>query len=166
MNSGSALLRKYEDNLNVCGMGVIILGTWDVLKVIMQLILDWKEFLSQLDLEMPDEENAEDLLVIIVAVAVVIVLTLLLFLIHFYIGRNAIKNSRREPYKKGYFVWTVILLALSLLGTLSYVDEIKEAEVIETTIASIIVDVTAIYIMATLVISTHKVKQLRAEGQS
>ena len=73
------------------------------------------------------------------------------------------KNAKGLPYKKGYFVWAVILLILSPLGTLSYADEIKEAEAVETAIASIIVDLTSIYIFANLVISTRKVKELRAQ---
>lgn len=162
MNSDKALLRRHEDNLNVCGMGVIILGAWDVLKVVMQAILEAKDA-YQFDLEVPEEEKAIALVVIIAIIAVLILLSGLIFWIHLYIGRNAMKNAKGQPYKKGYFVWAVIILVLSLLGTLLYADEIKEAEAIETTIASIIVDITSIYILVNLVISTRKVKELRAE---
>ena len=162
MNSDKALLRRQEDNLNVCGMGVIILGAWDVLKVVMQAILEAKDA-YQFDLEVSEDEKAIALVVIIAIIGVLILLSGLIFLIHFYIGRNAMKNAKGQPYKKGYFVWAVIILVLSLLGTLSYADEIKEAEAIETTIASIIVDITSIYILVNLVISTRKVKELRAE---
>lgn len=160
MNSEKAQLRRYEDNLNVSGMGIIILAAWDVLKVIMQLILEAKDGFD-LDLEATDEEKAMAVVVIIAIVAILLLLCGLIFWLHVYIGRNAMKNAKRQPYKKGYFVWAVILLVLSLLGTFSYVDEIKEAEILETAIASIIVDITSIYIMAVLVISTRKVKELR-----
>ncbi|WP_034444076.1 hypothetical protein [Butyrivibrio sp. AE2032] len=162
MNSEKALLRRHEDNLNVCGMGIIILGAWDVLKVIMQLLLESKE-MFQFDLEATEEEKAITLVVLIAIIAIFILLSALIFLFHVYIGRNAMKEAKGQPFKKGYFVWAVILLVLSLLGTLSYADEIKEAEVLSTTIASIIVDLTSIYILATLVISSRKVKALRAE---
>ncbi len=162
MNSEKALLRRHEDNLNVCGMGVIILGAWDILKIIMQILLESKDSF-QFDMEVSEDGKVIALLVIIAIVAVLFFLSCVIFLIHVYIGRNAMKNAKGQPYKKGYFVWAVILLVLSLLGTLSYADEIKEAEAIETTIASIIVDLTFIYILANLVISTRKIKQLRAE---
>ena len=162
MNSEKALLRRHEDNLNVCGMGVIILGAWDVLKVIMQAFMEAKD-IFQFDLEVTDDEKAVTLLVVIAIVAILILLSALIFLFHIYIGRNAMKNAKRQPYKKGYFVWAVILLVLSVLGMLTYVDEIKETENLETTIASIIVDLTTIYILVNLVISTQKIKQIRAE---
>ncbi len=38
MESEKVLLRKYEDDLNVSGMGVIILGAWSIVKLIMQNI--------------------------------------------------------------------------------------------------------------------------------
>ena len=162
MNSEKALLRRHEDNLNVCGMGVIILGAWDVLKVIMQAFMEAKD-IFQFDLEVTDDEKAVTLLVVIAIVAILILLSALIFLFHIYIGRNAMKNAKGQPYKKGYFVWAVILLVLSVLGMLTYVDEIKETENLETTIASIIVDLTTIYILVNLVISTQKIKQIRAE---
>ncbi len=162
MNSEKALLRRQEDNLNVCGMGVIILGAWDVLKVIMQAFMEAKD-IFQFDLEVTDEEKAVTLLVVIAIVAILILLSALIFLFHIYIGRNAMKNAKGQPYKKGYFVWAVILLVLSVLGMLTYVDEIKETENLETTIASIIVDLTTIYILVNLVMSTQKIKQIRAE---
>ena len=162
MNSGKALLRRHEDNLNVCGMGVIILGAWDILKVIMQVLLEAKD-IFKFDLEVTEEERAIAVGVVIAIVAILILLCILIFLFHVYIGRNAMKNARGLPYKKGYFVWAVILLVLSITGMLFYADEIKEAEAIETVIASIIVDLTSIFILANLVISTRKVTQLRAE---
>ena len=162
MNSEKALLRRHEDNLNVCGMGVIILGAWGVLKVIMQAFMEAKD-IFQFDLEVTDEEKAVTLLAVIAIVAILILLSALIFLFHIYIGRNAMKNAKGQPYKKGYFVWAVILLVLSVLGMLTYVDEIKETENLETTIASIIVDLTTIYILVDLVMSTQKIKQIRAE---
>ncbi|WP_029320628.1 hypothetical protein [Butyrivibrio sp. AE3004] len=161
MNSDSSLLRRYEDNLNVCGLGVIILGAWDVLKVIMQVMMNMKDATAEMLSEVTEEEQGIAIGVLIGVIAVLFLITALIFLIHYYIGINASRAAKGMPYKKGYFVWAVILLVVSILGMLSYVDEIKDLENIETTIASIIVDITAIYILGTVVISTRKIKNLR-----
>lgn len=161
-SSGKALLRRHEDNLNVCGMGVIILGAWDILKVIMQLLLEAKDMFN-IDLELPEEDKAMTMFVIVFVVAILILLCSLIFLFHVYIGRNAMKDAKGLPCKKGYFIWATILLVVSLLGTTTYLDAIKEAEAVSTAIASIIVDITSIYILANLVISSRKVKKLRTE---
>ncbi len=160
MNSEKALLRRHEDNLNVCGMGIIILGAWDVLKVIMRA----KElFQIDIDLEVPEDRKSIAIGITIAVVAILILLIALVFLLHIYIGRNAMKNAKGQPYKKGYSVWAVITLVLSALSMAAYVGEFKKIESIDTTIASCIVDLTSIYIFVCLVISTRKIKQLRAE---
>jgi hypothetical protein len=161
MNSGNALLRRYEDNLNVCGMGVIILGAWDVLKVIMQLMMNMKDLVSEMLNEVDESEQGIALGVIIAIIAVAIVITAVIFLIHYYIGMNASRAAKGLPYKKGYYVWAIILLVVSILGMYTYVEDIKDIENIETTIASIIVDITSIYILISVVVATRKIKELK-----
>ena len=160
MGDNSILLRKYQDDLNVCGMGVIILGAWDIFKVVMQLLLDGGE-LFNFTLEVEEDEKVMAFVFILVLIVAFLILASLIFLIHFYIGRNASKAAKGLPHKKGYYTWAVILLVLSILSMYGYVDEIKDLENIETTIASIIVDVTSIYILGTVVISTRKIKALK-----
>ena len=65
------------------------------------------------------------------------------------------------PYKKGYYVWAIILLVLSVLNLTEYIDRIRNLEEIETTVASLIIDLTFIYILGTLIVSTRKIKALR-----
>jgi hypothetical protein len=161
MNSGNALLRRYEDNLNVCGMGVIILGAWDVLKVIMQLMMNMKDLVSEMLNDVDESEQGIALGVIIAIIAVAIVITAVIFLIHYYIGMNASRAAKGLPYKKGYYVWAIILLVVSILGMYTYVEDIKDIENIETTIASIIVDITSIYILISVVVATRKIKELK-----
>ena len=161
MKNSKPLLRKYEDNLYVCGMGVIILGAWDVLKLIMQVILDAKD-LFNITADVKEDERGLALGIIIAAVVIVFLLSILIFLVHVYIGRNAMKAAKDQPYKKGYFVWAIIILILSVLAMYFYVDDFMEMKHIKTTIASIIVDITSIYILAVVVVTTVKIKKLKA----
>ncbi len=161
MNNDKVLLRRYEDNLDVCGMGVIILGAWDVLKVVMQLLMNMKDFVSEMLMDVDESEQGIALGVIAVIIVIALLITALIFFLHYYIGINASRAAKGMPYKKGYYTWAMILLALTILGMFTYVDDIRDIENIETTIASIIVDLTAIYILGTVVVATIKIKEVR-----
>ena len=97
------------------------------------------------------------------AVALIVLLSLLVFWIHLYIGLNAMRAAKGQTYKKGYFVWTVILLVLVILGFFSYVESFKDLSKIDTTIASFIVDLTTVYILGTIVVATRKIREIKQE---
>ncbi len=160
MDNDKVKLRRYEDDLNVGGIGVIILGAWDVLKVIMHLIIEAKNDINL------DEFTSQDktLAVVIIAAVItgVLLFMLIVFKIHLYIGMNASKAAKGEPYKKGYYVGAIILLVLSVLGMFTYIDELKDLAKIDTTIASFIVDLTSVYILWVVVSSTRKIRQLKS----
>ncbi len=158
MRNDKVKLRRFQDDLNVGGLGVVILGAWDVLKVIMRLII---ELNKQIDLEeFVGEERPVAVAVIIAVIAVIILFMLLIFKIHMYIGLNASKAARGEPYKKGYYTGAVILLVLSVLGMFTYIHELKDLDNIETTVASFVVDLTSVYILWIVVSSTRKIREL------
>ncbi len=159
MGSNSVTLRRYEDDLSVGGFGVIILGAWDILKLFMQIIMDWDEIADFGPVSEADKLPMA--ILIIVIVAFIVLISFLIFKIHLYIGMNASRAARGMPYKKGYYVWAVVLLVLSVLSMSAYIDEIAELENIETTIASIIVDLTTIYCLSLVVFSTRKIKKIK-----
>lgn len=158
MGNDIVKLRRYQDDLNVGGLGIVILGAWDVLKVIMHSILTAKNDFN-LD-EFADEEKAFAVVIVVAIIAVILLLALLIFKIHLYIGLNASKAARGEPYKKGYYIGAIILLVLSVAGMFTYVEELKDLDNIDTTIASFIVDLTSIYILWVIVSSPRKIREL------
>ncbi len=161
MSSDGCALRKYEDNLNVCGIGVVILSAWDVFKVTMQFLMKVKNVTGDYLDQFEEAEKGYALGIFIVFIAVVLLGISLIFLLHAYIGLNASRAAKRMPYKKGYYVWAIILLVLSVLNLTEYIDRIRNLEEIETTVASLIIDLTFIYILGTLIVSTRKIKALR-----
>ena len=46
MGDDKVKLRRYEDDLNVGGLGVVILGAWSVLKVLMYTIMEDKNTIN------------------------------------------------------------------------------------------------------------------------
>ena len=108
-----------------------------------------------------EEEKGYALGFFIVFIAVVLLVIVLIFLLHTYIGLNASRAAKRLPYKKGYYVWAIILFVLSILSQPDYIDKISNFEEIETTVASLIIDMTFIYILGTVIISTRRIKALK-----
>jgi hypothetical protein len=158
MDNDKVKLRRYQDDLNVGGLGVVILGAWSILKIIMHTIIEAKNNIS-LE-EFAEEERWIAVVVVIVVIAGILLVSLLIFKIHFYIGMNASRAAKGEPYKKGYYKGAIILLVLSVMGMFTYIDELKNLDTIDTTIASFIVDLTTVYILWVVVSSTKKIREL------
>jgi hypothetical protein len=138
--------------------GLVILGAWSILKIIMHTIIEAKNNIS-LE-EFAEEERWIAVVVVIVVIAGILLVSLLIFKIHFYIGMNASRAAKGEPYKKGYYKGAIILLVLSVMGMFTYIDELKNLDTIDTTIASFIVDLTTVYILWVVVSSTKKIREL------
>ncbi len=75
MSSDKAILRRYEDNLNVGGVGVVILGARDIMKVIIQLLTEWRELFNI------EVEEADKAVATIVITGVIVLFLLICFLI-------------------------------------------------------------------------------------
>ncbi|MDC7293299.1 hypothetical protein NXH67_07210 [Butyrivibrio sp. DSM 10294] len=162
MSSDGCALRKHEDNLNVCGIGVVILSAWDVFKAAMQFLTKVKDVIGDYLEQFEEGEKGYALLFFIVFIAIVLLGIGLIFWLHAYIGFNASRAAKRLPYKKGYYAWAIILLVLSVLSLPDYIEKLGNLEEIETTVASLIIDLTSIYILGTVVVSTRKIKALRS----
>ena len=158
VRSGNAELRRYEDNLYVSGVGVIIMGVWNVIKPVMQLALGSGIYDSGLTVI----EYPETTLGIVVSFIIIFLLLAVLGL-HFFVGVNAVRAAKREKHKKGYVVGAVIMLIISVLGLAVYRSSITDLKKIDTTIASLLVDITAIYMFITMIRSAAKIKKLRKE---
>ena len=55
----------------------------------------------------------------------------------------------------------MILLLLTVVGIISYKDRFKDTDNIDSTIASMLVDLTTIYVCVIVFISTKKIKQIK-----
>ena len=152
MMSDKAKLRRYEDDLNVSGTGIVIMGAWSIVKLIMDLFLESKEYFAF---------EADSKFEYAFGVTFVAIISLIVIKIHLYIGLNAIKASKGREHKKGYFAGSVIILIIMVLCLLLYIEKFQDIDNIDTTISALLVDLTTIYILAVVVISTVKIKKLR-----
>ncbi len=160
MNTEKAELRRYEDDLNVSGTGVVILGAWSVIRVLFEMTMNAKEFFGL------EEINAlSDKVITVVAIIVVVaIISFIIIKVHLYIGLNAMRAAKGKPYKKGYVTAAIIVTVLSVLSLITYKDEVQNLDNIDTTIASILVDLTTIYIFTVVIGSSFRIKKIKNEG--
>ena len=107
MNSPEEIkLRKYKNTLSITGMGVIIFGMWNFIKLLLYCFFKF-DYIEEI-LEMKLEGGAK--VVFIVFLTIFFILDIIF---RTYIGKNAIKESR--GIKKGYLyiVFTILIIAVS-----------------------------------------------------
>ena len=159
MNSDKALLRKYEDDLNVSGTGVIIMGAWSIVRVLIELFMNGKEFLNI------DEEDPQFFMIgMIIVFALVAVIAVGVMSVHLYIGLNAIRAARGKEYKKGYYAAAIIVTVLSFLSLATYINDLQDLEKIDITLASMLVDITTTYFFLVVIISSVRIKGIKVES--
>lgn len=161
MNNNNVVLRRCEDNLYVSGWGVVIMGIWSVLRPIIQFMLGSSVF-SDLKSK---TKNSPAAAIVIVGIFVALIMIAVLGL-HLYTGLNAIKAAKGKNHKKGYLITAIITLCISLLSLIAYKDSLSITESIATLIASILVDLTTIYIFITLIVSTVKIRKIKKEQEA
>lgn len=149
-------LRKYEDDLNVSGSGIIIMGAWSVIRVLIELFLGTKDSVI-FEADSPGKKALR----IAVAAVVIIILSLIIMKVHLYIGMNASRAAKGRPHKKGYFAAAIIIFILSVCSLYFYKEEIRDLDNIDTTIASILVDLVTIYLLFTIIFSTLQIKKIK-----
>ncbi len=159
MNTEKAELRRYEDDLNVSGTGVIILGAWSIIRVLIELFMNTKEYLN-FDGEDPDSAMMGMVLVI----AIIVVVSFVIMKIHLYIGLNAMRAAKGREHKEGYFVAAIIIAVLSVLSLATYAEDLQDLDKIDTTLASILVDITTIYIFIVVIVSSIRIKKIKGES--
>ena len=155
MNSERSTLRKYQDDLNVSGTGVIIMGAWSIVRAVIEMFIGT----NKMDL---DADDPTDMLIsLIVTFLVVSILFSIIMMLHLYIGVNAIRASKGMDHKKGYLKATVFFLILSVASLVLYRDDLQDIKNIDTTIAAILVDLTTIYIFIIVIVSSLKIRKIK-----
>ncbi len=159
MNTENAELRRYEDDLNVSGTGVIIMGAWSIIRVLIELFMNTREYLN---IDNKDPESA--MMSIALAVAVIVVVSFVIMKVHLYIGLNAMRAAKGREHKEGYFVAAIIIAVLSVLCLFTYKEAFKNIERIDTTMASLLVDITTIYIFIVVIVSSIRIKRIKGDS--
>ena len=156
MENDKIKLRRFEDDLNVSGTGVIVMGAWAAVKSIAEMFLGTDNVFTLIG---SDTENRT--LIIVIAVVLVLIVLSVIISLHIHVGINAIRASKGQKYKKSYLAVTAIILILMIISFISYKDIFKDMDNLDTSIASFLVDLTTIYIYAAVIRSSHMIRSIK-----
>ena len=156
MDNDKIRLRKYEDDLNVSGTGLIVMGGWASVKAIVELFFGQDNVFK-----LVTEETDYRVLIIVLTVILMMLLLSVIMLLHIYAGINAIRASKGIDHKKAYIGTTYLMLILSLLSLISYKDSFKYLMNIDTTLSSLLVDLTTVYIYCAVIRSSYMIKKIK-----
>lgn len=157
-------LRKVRNNLELAGKGYIFFGIWNVIKLFMTYTMQ-PGLMDDLVSEMRSEglNDAELKVSVILTFALISVFVIVM---HLYIGAGAIKYARGTSRKKGYTVMSVIGMVFTVCCLPLYFtgEEYGGNGVDETDFASVLVDLTMIFIFVDILYLTHMIKKHSARA--
>ena len=156
-------INHIKHNIYISGLGVILMGFWNVIKVAISLTVG-AEKLSRQDVinEMTEDERV---LFLIVTYVVLVLFDIFVIFFHTHIGLNAMRRAKGKKFRKSYFFWSVILVVIVSIGIPSYFTNLQNMENIDSVIAAVLVDLTMIFILGDIIISSTKLKKLEKKKE-
>lgn len=156
-----AEVRRYNRNIEISGAAIIGYGIWTSLKFFFPMLLGTAKIADVLEIP-PDEA---ELYAGVVIASTVIVLGGA-FLLHYLLGRAAIKFARGTKKSTFFVYWAVLLLLFNIASLFAYpetIRNIKKFSDVDTVVATLMVDITLIFILFDLIVSTYRLKKLRKQ---
>ncbi len=154
-----ARMRRYNRNIEISGLVVIVYGFWTVIKFLIPVIIGTSKVFQLL--EMDPQEYEEDKWIIFL---ILVGLFGVMILSHYFLGRMAISYARGKRNKIGFLILAVIILVSTVTFLPEYLTEIQTLKTFEdwdNIIAEFMVDMTLIFVLCDMVISTFRVRKLR-----
>lgn len=148
-------IRHLQHNMYIDGMGVILLGLWSALKVLVIIAEEIYTIENTYELPVHIFTTAK----IIVSVMIFLFI-LLIWLYHYYVGSGAIKAGKGRKRPKIYYFWTVVFLLINIFGLPSYLLADHTTKISDTGFAAMLVDLTIVFIVIDLLVSSSRLKKL------
>ena len=146
---------RLKHNLYVSGIGVMVLGGWSIVRVLITILMIPEFIKSQLEI-LSNVKNAKLILALIVIAVMIIIIA-----IHLHIGFNAMSAARGKKYQKIYLFMTVVLLILTIRGIPGYFTELGDESRLDTALAAGLVDVTLAFFLIDILYSSIMIKKMK-----
>ena len=149
-----ALIRKYRANIKISGRYYIFFGIWIILRIFMMLTMD-RSFINYVF-------TPDDLAelghggMILTYIILLVVIGVPVLLIHFFVGINAIRFSKGKTRN----IIFLIVAAISLFSLITGIPDYFKKEVEDTGIASLLIDVTMVFLLLDMIYSSVRVAWL------
>ncbi len=154
-------IRHLRDNLIHAGYGYIIFGIWSVIKLFMMSTMQ-KEYSGMLgdSSGVSPEDYPIAIAITVTAYLIMIIFTLGM---HLWIGYGAVRYGKGTGHRKYYVVLSVIGIIMTLVLLPLYFWNPSEGTPIipdDTTIASILADITLVFVFLDMIVSTVRIDRL------
>ena len=149
-------IRKYSHDIYISGLGVVILGFWSLVKTVLLITAGTIQSYNFDDYEGVAKIIGITLFWIFLAIASGFVL-----IIHLFIGVNAMKVGRGERRKKRFLIVCFLLMLFTILEIPGYFIHVMTDETIDTVLASVIVNLTMIYLLGDILYSNKQISKLK-----
>lgn len=164
-------LRRYEHSLAISGAGMIMFGSWNIIKTAVFFVITpidkvYDELTHDMDIDWKDVSISEDTCKYLV-LAAILMLLLFSLMLRLFIGRAAIQEGRRIRRRRAvYVVLAALIGAVLLFGIVARVIAFLKgvetlSEITGSSTVSIFVDVTSFFCALELVIAAIMVRRLR-----
>ena len=153
-------LRHYKNNLAIGGRNYIIFGVWTVVKLLMELTLGDLRFSLLVDETV--KNGVERSFAIICITVFIALLFAIIMIIHLMIGKNAVRFGKSQENRKRFYLYTSIVALINIIGLASYPIGIMNgtSALNLTLIASVLVDLSMIFILLDLFYSALVIEKL------
>ena len=152
-----ALIRKYNNNIEMSGLGVIAFGIWEVLKFFINIVAGTDDINDYYML-------VDDVPTPVVKVLVVIFLMCfyggILFL-HVYRGFSAIRFARARSNKKTFLIWLCLLAIYSICSLAVYIGTGNIREWDDGDVITIFVELSFMNIIFDIIYSFYRIKKIQ-----
>ena len=154
-----AKLRRYNRNVEISGMAMILYAYWSIVKFFAPIVIGGANAAEYIGIEMDDYlENK-----FLAWLAVVLILGVL-FSVYFFLGKSAVKYARGKKRRKGFVVYAAIVFLLNLGSITDYPEELMKIRHIsdaDSVVASFVVDLTLLFMLFDMIYSTIRGSKFR-----
>lgn len=151
-------LRKLKHTLYCDGLGVIMLGGWSVLKVVMSVLGGQDMFhFDEIDI---DPENM--LLLKIFSYIFLAVGVLVIFLFHYYIGKRAMNVGKKDSKKRLFLIPTGLYCISNSWSIPFSIEALRDNnESLDTLIVSLLIDIIFSFLLLDIIVLTIRVGKMQ-----
>lgn len=159
-NSTEAVqLRRYKNRLSQSGEGFIVFGLWNILKTVM--VITMRDDVGFIASEITDGSIDPEIVNGIIIVMYIIV-SAVIMAVHFRAGRGAVRYAKGKSRKRSFLVLTGVILLFSAAAVPGVFSQSGDAVYrgADTMIASVLIDLTMIFISLDMFRCVIKIKHL------
>ena len=159
-------IRHVRDNLIHAGYGYILFGIWSVIKLFMMSTMQ-KEYSGMLG-DSSGVSPEDYPIAIAITVAAYLIMIIFTLGMHLWIGYGAVRYGKGTGHRKYYVVLSVIGIIMTLVLLPLYFWNPSEGTPIipdDTTIASILVDITLVFVFLDMIVSTVRIDRLTESSE-